>query len=104
MDPNRLTEKAQDVVRQAQALAQRHGHPQVDGEHLAVALLSQDGGVASRIVDKAGGNAASLTQRLQQSLDRLPRVSGGGVPSGQVYVSPRANEVLNGAEAEAQRM
>ena len=39
MDPNRLTEKAQDAIRQAQTLAQRHGHPQIDAEHLAVALL-----------------------------------------------------------------
>ena len=47
MDLNRLTEKAQDVIRGAQALAQRRGHAQIDLEHLAVALLSQDGGVAT---------------------------------------------------------
>jgi ATP-dependent Clp protease ATP-binding subunit ClpB len=104
MDLNRLTEKAQDVIRAAQALAQRQGHAQIDVEHLAVAVLSQDGGVAPRIVEKAGGNPASLVQRLQQALDRLPRVSGPGAPAGQMYIAPRANEVLTGAEAEAQRM
>jgi ATP-dependent Clp protease ATP-binding subunit ClpB len=104
MDLNRLTEKAQDVIRGAQALAQRRGHAQIDIEHLAVALLSQDGGVAPRIVEKAGGNPASLVQRLQQTLDRLPRVSGPGAPAGQVYIAPRVNEILTGAEAEAQRM
>jgi ATP-dependent Clp protease ATP-binding subunit ClpB len=104
MDPNRLTEKAQDVVRQAQSLAQRQGQQQIDVEHVAVALLGQDGGVAVRIVEKAGGNPAALIQRLQQAVERMPRVSGPGAPSGQVYVAPRVNEVLNGAEAEAQRM
>jgi ATP-dependent Clp protease ATP-binding subunit ClpB len=104
MDLNRLTEKAQDVIRAAQALAQRRGHAQIDVEHLAVALLSQDGGVAPRIVEKAGGNPASLAQRLQQAVERLPRVSGPGAPAGQVYIAPRVNEVLTGAEAEAQRM
>ena len=49
MDPNRLTEKAQEAIRQAQALAQRLGHPQIDVEHLAVALLTQEGGVAAMI-------------------------------------------------------
>jgi ATP-dependent Clp protease ATP-binding subunit ClpB len=104
MDLNRLTEKAQDVIRGAQTLAQRHGHAQIDVEHLATALLGQDGGVAPRIVDKAGGNAASIVQRLQQALDRLPRVSGPGAPAGQVYISPRVNDVLTHAEGEAQRM
>jgi ATP-dependent Clp protease ATP-binding subunit ClpB len=66
MDLNRLTEKAQDVIRGAQAQAQRHGHAQIDVEHLAAALLGQDGGVAPRIVDKAGGSAASIVQRLQR--------------------------------------
>jgi ATP-dependent Clp protease ATP-binding subunit ClpB len=69
-----------------------------------VALLNQDGGIAPRIVEKAGGNPASLVQRLQQVIERLPRVSGPGAPAGQVYISPRLNEVLSGAEAEAQRM
>jgi ATP-dependent Clp protease ATP-binding subunit ClpB len=104
MDLNRLTEKAQDVIRQAQSLVQRHNHSQIDAEHLATALLTQDGGVAGRIVEKAGASPMALVQRLQQDLARLPRVSGPGVSGGQVYVSPRVNEVLSAAEAEAQRM
>jgi ATP-dependent Clp protease ATP-binding subunit ClpB len=104
MDLNRLTEKAQDVIRAAQALAQRRGHAQIDVEHLAAALLSQDGGVAPRIVEKAGGNPASLVQRIEQALERLPRVSGPGAPAGQVYIAPRVDQILNGAQTEAQRM
>jgi ATP-dependent Clp protease ATP-binding subunit ClpB len=104
MDVNRLTEKAQEALRQAQSLAQRQSHPQIEAEHLALALLTQDGGVAPRIVEKAGASPAALASRLQQALGRLPRVSGPGAGPGQVYVSPRVNEVLNAAEAEAQRM
>jgi len=104
MDPNRLTEKAQDAIRQAQSLAQGHGHPQIDAEHLAVSLLAQDGGVASRVVEKAGASPATLVQRLQQALGRLPRVSGSAASTGQLYIAPRVNEVLSTAETEAQRM
>ena len=104
MDPNRLTEKAQDALRQAQSMAQREGQTQIEPEHLAVALLEQDGGVAARVVEKAGANSATLAQRLRQALGRLPRVSGPGAQGGQVYVSSRMNEVLTAAEAEAQRM
>jgi ATP-dependent Clp protease ATP-binding subunit ClpB len=104
MDPNRLTEKAQDALRQAQSMAQREGQTQIEPEHLAVALLEQDGGVAARVVEKAGANPATLAQRLRQALGRLPRVSGPGAQGGQVYVSSRMNEALTAAEAEAQRM
>jgi ATP-dependent Clp protease ATP-binding subunit ClpB len=104
MDVNRLTEKAQDALRQAQTSAQRQGQQQIELEHLAVALLAQDGGIAARIVEKAGANTSTLVQRLQQATERLPRVSGGGAQAGQVYVSPRVAEVLNNAEAEARRM
>ncbi len=104
MDPNRLTEKAQDAIRQAQSLAQRHGQSQIEAEHLALALLGQEGGVAARVVERAGASPATLTARLQQAIDKLPRVSGPGASSGQVYVSQRVDEVLRGAEAEAQQM
>jgi ATP-dependent Clp protease ATP-binding subunit ClpB len=104
MDPNRLTEKAQDVMRDAQTQAQRQGHSQIEAEHLAVALLEQDGGVASRVVEKAGASPATLLQRLKQALGRLPRVSGPGAQPGQIYITPRVNEVLTKAEAEAQSM
>jgi len=104
MDPNRLTEKAQDAMRQAQSLAQRQGNTQIEAEHLAVALLEQEGGVAARVVEKAGASPATLVQRLQQALSRMPRVSGPGAQGGQVYISPRVNEVLTGAETQAQRM
>ncbi len=38
MDPNRLTEKSQEALTEAQAIAQRLGHTEVDGEHLLLAL------------------------------------------------------------------
>ena len=83
MDPNRLTEKAQDAMRQAQSMAQREGQTQIEPEHLAVALLEQDGGVAARVVEKAGASPTTLVQRLRQALGRLPRVSGPGARGGR---------------------
>ena len=62
MDPNRLAEKAQDAVRQAQSTAQRQGHSQIEAEHLAVGLLEQEGGVASR--EKAGVSPATLLDEV----------------------------------------
>jgi ATP-dependent Clp protease ATP-binding subunit ClpB len=104
VDPNRLTEKAQEAIRQAQTLAQGQSHPQIEVEHLAMALLGQPNGVAARIVEKAGGDPAALAVQVQQALGRLPRMSGASGARDQVYVSAAVNEVLSGAEAEAQRL
>ena len=104
MDPNRLTERAQQSVREAQSLAQRHGQQQIDVEHLTAALLGQAAGVAARVVEKAGADPAALARRVGQAIERLPRVSGPGAPAGQVYVAPRVNEVLNAADSQARQM
>src|SRR5688572_22178359 len=97
MDPNRMTEKAQGAIREAQSLAQRGSHSQIEPEHLAVALLGEDSGVAARVVEKAGVSPASLVQKLRQAIERLPRVSGGGAQPGQVYIAPSVNEALQKA-------
>src|SRR6185369_870944 len=100
MDINRFTEKLQEALRSAQGSASRHGHPQIDVEHLLVALLQQEGGLASSILTKAGIQAEALTRRMEAELDRLPKVSG---PSGgldQIYIAQRLNRLLTRAEEE----
>ena len=53
MDFNKFTEKMQDAVRAAQSVAIRHGNQQFDVEHLLLALLEQEGGLAPSILNKA---------------------------------------------------
>lgn len=54
MDPNRLTEKAQETLRQAQSVAALYRHQQVDNEHLFLALLEQEIGIAPPMVSGRG--------------------------------------------------
>jgi ATP-dependent Clp protease ATP-binding subunit ClpB len=53
MDFNRFTEKLQEAVRAAQSIAIQHGNQQLDTEHLLLALLDQEGGLAPSILNKA---------------------------------------------------
>ena len=76
MDFNRFTEKLQEAVRAAQGKAIRYGNQQIDVEHLLVALLEQEGGLASSILTRAGVNVEALSRRLTSDLERLPKVSG----------------------------
>src|SRR5918912_4005582 len=76
MDINRFTEKAQEALLGAQRLAARFGQTTFDAEHLLLALLEQEGGLAPAILTRAGVNVDALTRRVRQEVERLPRVSG----------------------------
>jgi ATP-dependent Clp protease ATP-binding subunit ClpB len=94
MDMNAFTQKSQQALSEAQALAVRMGHQQVDAEHLLLALLQQEQGLVPRLLEKAGYDAGSYATQLEQEMARQPRVSGPGSQPGSIYVTPRLNEVL----------
>jgi ATP-dependent Clp protease ATP-binding subunit ClpB len=104
MDINRFTEKLQQAMRAAQSKATRYGHQQLDVEHLLLSLLEQEGGLALSILTRAGVNAEGLRARLEQELDRMPKVSGPSGPPDQVYVTGRLNRLLTMAEDEAKKL
>src|SRR5580704_10868117 len=98
MDFNRFTEKLQEGMRAAQSLAGERGQQQLDVEHLLLALLEQEGGLAQSILAKAGIKLEDLQRHLTEQLDKLPRASG------QIYVTPRLQALLTKAEGEAKRL
>ena len=104
MDPNRLTQKSQEALHDAQTKALRFGHTEVDGEHLLGALLDQPEGLAPRLLESAGGDTGRLRADLEAELARRPRVSGPGVAPGQVAVTQRLARLLDAAEQESKRL
>src|SRR3979490_1578961 len=103
MDPNRLTEKSQQALHDAQTKAIRFGHTEVDGEHLLLALLTQPDGLVPRLLEKAGADPSALEKDLEAELARRPRTTGPGAAPGQVFVTQRLSRLLDAAEAEAGR-
>ena len=104
MDINRFTEKLQEAIRAAQSKATRYGHQQLDVEHLFASLLEQEGGLAGSILSRAGVNVDTLRPRLEQELDRLPKVSGPSGAPDQIFVTARLNRLLTAAEDEAKKL
>ena len=102
MDMNRLTQKAQEAVQDAQKIAIRMSHQEVDGEHLLLALLRQENGLVASLLERIGP-VAPVTARLEEALARKPRV-GGGTEAGRIYVTQRLNALLLKAEDEAKRL
>ncbi|MDX6249791.1 MAG: ATP-dependent Clp protease ATP-binding subunit ClpB, partial [Kribbellaceae bacterium] len=104
MDMNRLTQKSQEALHDAQTKALRFGHSQVDGEHLLLALLDQPDGLAPRLLAQSGADPDELRTRLEEELSRRPRVSGPGAQPGQVMVTQRLSRLLDSAERESKRL
>ena len=105
MDMNTFTRRSQEAVSLAQEVALRSGHQQVEAEHLLAALLTQDGGLAPRILEQAGIDPKAYAAEVQAELGKLPKVSGpGAAPGGAVYITERVNRALLKAKDHAKRM
>jgi ATP-dependent Clp protease ATP-binding subunit ClpB len=104
MDLNRLTQKSQEALHDAQTGALSLGHTEVDGEHLLLALLDQPEGVVPRLLLQAGADPDALRDDLQAELSRRPRVTGPAAAPGQVMVTQRLARLLDAAEREAGRL
>jgi ATP-dependent Clp protease ATP-binding subunit ClpB len=102
MDPNKLTLKAQEALQEAKSLAEKKHHQQIEVEHLLAALLAQKDGIVIPILQKLGANPDLIHSQLENELNRIPQVTGRG--AGQVYLSSRANEVLNMGWKEAEAL
>src|SRR4051812_8656412 len=104
MDLNKFTEKAQAALQEAQNLATRHQHQAVDVEHLCLALLQQEQGLVPRLIERCKVAPDLLESRVQQEIDRMPRVTGDTNMGGGVQITQRLNQLLVKAQDEAKRL
>ncbi len=92
MNINNLTIKAQEVLQSAMNVASSEGNQAVEPLHILDAVLSQEQGVGSFLLQKVGVNVRALQAMVQQELNRLPKVSGG-----EAYFSRESSEVIQKA-------
>jgi ATP-dependent Clp protease ATP-binding subunit ClpB len=102
MDVSKFTEKLLEGLNEGRNRAVRLNHQQVDAEHLLLALLEQEQGLAASLLTRCDVAVAALKDRLLADLDRRPQVSGSA--AGQVYLSGRLNRLLLEAEDEAKKL
>jgi ATP-dependent Clp protease ATP-binding subunit ClpB len=101
---DKFTLKAQEALQEAQGLAQKLGHQQLDTEHLLLALIRQADGLVTPVLQRIGVSPQQLEARLEEGLQRIPQVRGGGAALGQVYITPALEKALNVAWEEAERL
>ncbi len=104
MDLSKFTEKSQAALAEAQNIGTRNQHQAVDVEHLMLALLEQEDGLVPRLFEKAKVSPDLLKSKLEEELNRLPRVSGDTTTGQGVYITQRLNKMLVKAQDEAKRL
>jgi ATP-dependent Clp protease ATP-binding subunit ClpB len=95
-----FTEKAQEALQGAAELARDHGQQAVEPEHLLLALVREEVGVARTLLERSGASVQALEPALVSAIERFPKVSGVGQP----YLGPALDKALEQAEKEAERL
>ncbi|MBY9080149.1 ATP-dependent chaperone ClpB [Paenibacillus sp. HN-1] len=104
MDFNKLTQKLQEAVAEAQSLASAAGHQEIDSPHLLKALIQQQEGLLPRLLQKMNVPVAEMLRGAEELLHRKPSVGGSGAQTMRRYASPALIAVLEEAEREAAAM
>ncbi len=103
MNMEKTTQKVKEALQQAQVKALRYGHQEVDAEHVLLALLEQEGGLAPRLIETMGASVPVVTAQLEQELEKRPRVSG-ATEAGKVYITQRLSQLMIKASDEAKKL
>ncbi|MDF1716769.1 MAG: ATP-dependent chaperone ClpB [Antarcticimicrobium sp.] len=100
MDLNKFTERARGFVQAAQTIAMREGHQRLAPEHLLKALMDDDQGLASNLIQRSGGAPARVVEALDVAMTKIPKVGG---DAGQIYLDTQTAKVLDEAEKIAKK-
>jgi ATP-dependent Clp protease ATP-binding subunit ClpB len=99
---DKLTIKAQEAIQDAQNVATRFQHSSLDVEHLLIALLEQNGGTSTPLLEKVGVDPDRVRAELNDQMMQYPKVQGAASYGGSI--SNRLQKVFNDAFSEAERM
>jgi len=99
---DKFTIKSQELIQNSQALASQYNHQQIEPEHLLAAMLGNPEGIAGTMLRKLGASPDEISREINIAVEKLPKVSGGGIA--EAYLSSRAKAVLEAAFGEATKM
>ena len=102
MNMNQFTQKTLAALQRSQALAVEYGHPEVQPEHMMLALTEDGNDLIPQLLGKCGASVDALRSSLEETLSRMPHASGAG--SSSVYLAKDTEKALLEAERTAEQM
>lgn len=101
MDFSNYTERARSILQTAQTQALARGHQRFTPEHIAKALLEDKDQMANNLIRAAGGNPELALQKIEASLNNIPKVEGAG--AGQLYPTPELARLFEQVQSIAKK-
>ena len=98
MDIDKMTLRVQKALSDANVIAVKYNHQQIEVIHLFAALMDQEDGLIPNILNKMGINNKEVIAKVNAKLSSMPKVLGEGANSSGVYITRQVNEVLVKAE------
>ena len=104
MNLQKFTQKSIEAVQAAQSATIANGNQQMGQEHLLLTLTEQQNGLIAELFRKTGASPEAIAADLRQAIDRLPKVSGGGMEPDKIYISRDVEQALTEAEHQSEKM
>jgi len=101
---DRFTKSSQEVAQRAAEIMKRYSHHQIDTEHLLLALMEQQQGGISPLLEFLKVDANALSEELDTILRTSPKDDIVEVGAGQVFITPRVARILDLANQEATQL
>ena len=104
---DRFTQKAQHAATRSLEILQKYKHTQIDTEHFFLALVEQPEGTVPQILEALGASVDVIARKLEAVLDAAHKSGNApysGVPTVQVFITPRLNRVMGVANDEANKL
>ena len=99
MNIQKFTQKSMQAVEGCEKLAYEYGNQEIEQEHLLYSLLKLDDSLILKLIEKMEIQKEHFVSRVEQALNKRPKVQGG-----KVYVGEMLNKVLVNAEDEAKSL
>ena len=104
MNLQKFTQKSLEALKDAQTLMASKGNSQITQEHLMLALIDGEGGIAADLIRRAGASVEVMRAELSSAVDESPRMTGGSVEADKIYISRELESALAAAETIASKM
>ena len=104
MNLQKFTQKSLEALQDAQTLMASKGNSQITEEHLLLALIDKEGGIAADLLRRAGVSVEVMRAELSSAVDAMPGMTGGSVEADKIYISRELEAALAAAETIAAKM
>ncbi|MDP4163576.1 MAG: ATP-dependent chaperone ClpB [Bacillota bacterium] len=98
MDFNQMTERLQAGFSEAQALALKNSHQELDESHFFLSIMEHEDSLINSVLEKIKVNTKKVKEELNRELYKKAKVTGSGAENSKLYLSPQMQQIVTKSE------